>query len=375
MSPDPVETKVGAARAAYPGGARAAYPGGARREAPIARRSLLAGALAALVLPWASGCGPEPPPKPPAPPPLPPLRTSPLSALVAAAGVRWVILASPRDLLGVPWVPPLVDVAVSGARFDRFARATGIDLRAIPEAIVAATAPADEKADDVLFYLARHAGDPSVIERSFRARLTSAEKRSVDRPDLVRVSGKVGRSAQAAVLIGGDVAGFQDGGSASRGPARVAALFAENKLKTAHAVLAVEPLRSLSARLGPAPLAAYAPGPFEGEVARGLRGLLGAATAVGGVLRPGARESFAVTLSVAGDFTTSAAPAAAELLAAWDELAHSPLGHLLALDAPVTPPSTAASPDAVTLGVELSGRGLAEGLAKATATRVEDIFR
>lgn len=333
------------------------------------------GALAGCLIPWMAGCGPEPPPASPAPRPLPPLRTAPLADLVAAAGIRWVILAAPRDLLGVSWIPPLVDIAVSGARFDRFAQATGIDLRAVPEAVVTATAPAGEKAEDVIFYLARHTGDPARIERSFRARLTSAEKRSVDRPDLVRVSGKVGRAAHAAVLIGKDVAGFQEGGSMSRGPARVAALFAENRLKSAHPVLAVEPLRSLAARLGAAPLAAFAPGPFEGDLARGLRGLLGAATAVGAVLRPSAAQGFAVTLAVAGDFSTSSAAAGAELLAAWNDLATSRLGHLLALDAPLAPPRVEAAPDVLLLSVELQGRGLAEGLAKATATRVEDIFR
>jgi hypothetical protein len=330
----------------------------------LQRRALLRGALGVLLAPWAAGCGAGPGPVAPAPPPLPPLRTAPLVDLVAAAGVRWVVLASPRDLLGVPWVPPLVDIAVSGARFDRFAQATGIDLRAVPEAVVTATAPAGDAAADVMFYLARHGGDAAFIERSFRARLTSAEKRSVDRPDLVRVSGKVGRDVHAAVLIGKDVAGFQEGGSTSRGPARVAALFAENKLRSAHPVLAVEPIRSLSARLGAAPLSAFAPGPFEGDVARGLRGLLGAATAVG-----------AVTLAVAGDFSASSAPAAAELLAAWNELATSSLGHLLALDAPASAATVATAPDLLALSVEIQGRSLAEGLAKATATRVEDIFR
>lgn len=341
----------------------------------VQRRSLLQGALAALLIPWLPGCGPEPAPVVPSPRPLPPLRTAPLSDLVAAAGVRWVLLAAPRDLLGVPWIPPLVDIAVSGARFDRFARSTGVDIRTLPEAIVTAIAPAGDQADDVMFYLARHTGDPAFIERSFRARLTGAEKRSVDRPDLVRVSGDIGRAPHAAVLLGNDVAGFQEGGSMSRGPVRVAALFAENKLRSAHPVLAVEPLRSLAARLGAAPLAAFAPGPFEGDVARGLRGLLGAATAVGAVLRPTERQGFAVTLAVAGDFSASAGAAGAELLAAWNELAASRLGHLLALDAPVVAPSVTVAPDAVTLSVEISGRGLAEGLAKATATRVEDIFR
>jgi hypothetical protein len=177
------------------------------------------------------------------------------------------------------------------------------------------------------------------------------------------------------VLIGRDVAGFQEGGSMSRGPARIAALFAENKLKSAHTVLTVEPIRSLAARLGPAPLAAVAPGPFEGEVARGLRGLLGAATAIGGVMRPSERQGFALTIGVAGDFTGSAAAASGELLAAWNELASSPLGHLLGLDSPLAAPAVTSAPEVLLLSVELSGRALAEGLAKATATRVEDIFK
>jgi hypothetical protein len=325
---------------------------------------------------WAGAAGGPPPPPPAAPsPPLPPLQTQPLANLVAAAGVRWALFATPRDLLAIPWLPRLVDVAVSGARFDRFATSTGIDLRGLADAIVVSYAPAGDSKDDVMLYLTHHGGDAQGIERSFRTRFTSGEKRSVDRPDLVRVSGKVGRETQAAVFLGRDVVGFQEGGSASRGPARVAALFAEGKLKRAHSVLAGEPLRSLAARLGAAPLAAYAPGPFEGDVARGLRGLLGAATALGAVARPSAREGLAITLAVTGDFSTSGPAAASELLAAWNELAASRFGHLLGLDAPLDPPAVTHSSDAVGLAVELSAKTLAEGLAQATATRVQDIFK
>lgn len=403
-------------------------PSGAVR---IERRALLGGALAALLAPWLGGCGPTPGPVVPSGPPLPPLRTSPMSGLVAAAGLRWVLFASPRDLLGVPWIPPLVDVAVSGARFDRFAKATGIDLRAIPEAIVASCAPlgaargagvasggvsggasggsgagggegvsggtpggstgvgagggaaggpgtgteTPRSVEDVTFYLVRHGSDAGLVERAFRARLTGGEKRSVDRPDLVRVSGSVGQAKQAAVMIGAEIAGFQDGGSMSRGPARIAGLFAEGKLQKASPALAGEPLKSLAARLGKAEITAFAPGPFDGDVARGLRGLLGAATAVGAAARPTFRQSFQVTIAVAGDFSTSAAPASQELRNAWNELAGSALGHLLGLDQPVTAPLVLPAPDAVMLSVELSGRLLAEGLAKATASKVEDIFR
>ncbi len=365
-------------------------------EGAAARRRILQGALAALLFPVIEGCGAASQPPATTQPPLPPLATSPLATLVAAAGVRWMLVAAPKDLFGVPWVPPLIDVAVSGARFERFAKTTGIDLRTLPEAVVAACAPSSAggaapsaggapssagaapsaiEDEDVMFYLARHTGDAQAIERSYRARFTSAEKRSVERPDLIRMSGKVGQRQGAAVFLGRDVAGFQDGGSASRGPARVAALFAEGKLKHARSALAAEPLRSLALRLGPGPLAAYAPGPFDGELGRGLRGLLGAATAIGAVLGTTERQSFLVRAAVTGDFSTSAAPASDELLAAWKDLAGSRLGHMLGLDKPLSAPVTQGAPDVVMLAVELSGRALSEGLAAATASRVEDIFR
>lgn len=342
----------------------------------IERRVILRAGLATL-LGIVTGCGgpQEPIVPPPTAAPRAPLKTSPLTTLVASAGLRWVLVASPRALLGVPWIPPLVDLAVSGARFDRFAQVTGVDLRALPEAVIASSAPVKAASTEALFYLARHSGDPALIERSFRARLTGSEKRSVDRPDLVRISGKIGRETHAAVLLGGDVAGFQEGGSASRGPAQIAALFAEGKLKNARPALATEPLSSLALRLGSAPLTAFAPGPFEGDLARGLRGLLGGATALGATLTPSARQGFVLAVAVAGDFSASGTPAATELLAAWNDLAASSFGHMLALDAPLDPPAVSAAPDAVLLRLELSGRSLAEGLAKATASRVEDIFR
>jgi len=384
----------------------------------VERRTLLASSALGLLLPVIEGCGAAGPPPGSKDPPLPPLATSPLASLVAAASVRWVILAAPRELLGTPWVPALVDVAVSGARFERFAQVTGIDLRTLPEAVVASclpaskpqnTAPADSappppkeavppapdgsgqavadplntvpsatpaaEDDEVMLYLARHTGDAQAIERAYRARFTSGEKRSVERPDLVRISGKVGRRLSAAAFLGKDVAAFQDGGSASRGPVRVASLFAEGKLKHARPVMASEPLHTLALKLGAAPLAGFAPGPFEGDLARGLRGLLAGATGIGAVLRPTERQSFVVTAAVAGDFTTSATPAADELLAAWKDLAQSRLGHILGLDKPVSAPMTSGAADAVMISVELSARALAEGLAVATASKVQDIFK
>jgi hypothetical protein len=57
------------------------------------------------------------------------------------------------------------------------------------------------------------------------------------------------------VVLGGDVVGYQFGGSAARGPARIASLYALDKLKKSPTVMSEDPLKALAARLGPAPSA------------------------------------------------------------------------------------------------------------------------
>jgi hypothetical protein len=214
-----------------------------------------------------------------------------------------------------------------------------------------------------------------VIERSFRQRLTSAQHRAEDRPDLIRISGKIGSAESTMVLIGRDVLGVQRGGSPTRGPARIAALYAERKLKRSPTALADEPLRSLVERFGDAPLRAFAPGPFEGELRRGARGLLAGATAIGAAARPSAREGIALVVAVAGDFSTSGALASRELGAAWDELAKGSFGHLLGLDQPKQAPLTTWSAGAVACAVELDPLRLAQGLRSATSARIDEIMR
>ncbi len=205
----------------------------------------------------------------------------------------------------------------------------GFDLRQIPEAVVASYA--GDGVDGTL-YLVRHNADPLAIERLFRARLVSAEHRAVDRPDVIRLSGTIGTAPVTLLVAGRDVAAFQVGGSSARGPARVASLYALDKLKRSPTLLVEDPLKALDVRLGDAPVRAFALGPFEGELTRGARGLLASATAVGCTVRPSAREALLVVIAGAGDFTGSGPAASRELATAWEDLAHGSFGHLLGLD-------------------------------------------
>jgi hypothetical protein len=336
-------------------------------------------ATVAALLAGCGGAAPPPPPpavKPEAPPPL---RVAELTSLLPLAHLRWAVLVKPREIAAVPWlIPPLARVAPE-QNLTRFAAAVGFDLRQIPEAIVA-TYAGDEggrpgESLDGTLYLVRHNGDPTAIERLFRARLVGDEHRALDRPDVVRLSGKIGSTHATLLLAGRDVAGFQFGGSAARGPARVAALYALDKLKKSPTILSEDPLKALDARLGQAPLRAFALGPFEGELTRGARGLLAGATAIGGTVRPSAREGLLVVVAVSGDFAASGPAASHELAAAWDDLARGSFGHLLGLDDPIEKPLATHAADAVAIAVEIDPGRLAKGLASATSARIEEIMR
>lgn len=357
----------------------------------LARRALLESALgtAALCALAACGCSAGPAVIAPriAPAAPPPLTVGPLTGLLPLAGLRWLVLVRPREIASIPWLIPALGRVVSEASLNRFAAATGIDLRQTPEAALAsyADSPADDAAEgdgphparlgDVTFWLARHAGEPLRIERAFRARLTASERRVVERSDLVRMSGTAGTTQRALVVLGRDVVGFQEGGDLGRGPARVAALYAQGKLHRSPTALARDPLRALGQRFGSAPARAFALGPFEGELARGARGLLAGATALGAAARPSVREKIALAIAVSGDFTTTGPQASDELLRAWNELADGSFGHLLGLDRPVERPLATHSENAVAVAVELDPDKLASGLAAATGERVEEMMR
>jgi len=320
----------------------------------LRRRAFLAAAATAL-----AGCGGAAPVPPPAPKPdePPPLRVPELTKLLPLAGLRWLILAAPRDIASAPGLIPAITRIAPEQNLDRFAAHTGFDLRQIPEAAIAAYA------GDATLYLLRHNGDRAAIERLFRARLTSGEHRAVDRADVVRVSGKIGRTPATMVVLGGDVVAYQFGGSASRGPARIASLYARDLLKKSPTVMSEDPVK------------AFAVGPFEGELTRGARGLLAGATAIGGTVRPSARDGLLVVIAVAGDFSKSAEPASRELVTAWDELAGGSFGHLLGLDQPIERPLATHAADAVTVAVEIDPGKLAKGIAAATSARLEEIMR
>lgn len=320
--------------------------------------------LAALALGLEAGCTDDTPP-PRAPAPLPPLATGDLAALLPAPGLRWAVRAHPRAIAQVPWLIPVVSTFAPEARLDRWTSTMGFDLRQTPEAWLAEH---DLDAGPSQLTLVRHNARPEQLERRFAARLSAAAHRAEERPDAVRLDGKVGPTVHAFARLGADVAAWQEGGDPERGPVRIVAARAAGRLGEVRGVAATEPLDRLLVRFGEAPLVVVAPGPFlddgTGIAAPGSDAarLLSVATGVGAAVRPTAREGLGLALAVAGDFGDGARGASRVLEAAWEELASSETGRILALDRPREPPLATHTADAVALALELDPVPVAEGM-------------
>ncbi len=332
---------------------------------------LLGGGLgAALLGETLLGCGAAPVVAPA--PELPPLKVDDLSGLVTAAGLSWIVLVKPRTIAEIPWLIPEIALFAPERNLDLFAREVGVDLRRIPEAIVARFDASLGGAD---LQLARHQNDAEACERLFRKRVTRAPMRAEDRPDVVRVSGEIGATPHVFARIGGDVLAYQEGGDPAKGPVRVATLYAQEKLKKTPRALENEPLKGLRARFGDAPCVGLALGPFDDEWKAAANGLLEAATGVGAALRPTARENLGFAFAITGDFHDSADAASDTLMDAWDAFAVTELGKVLGLDHPVGKPVPSHLADVVALSVEIEPRRFAEGLHALVMQDLDELMK
>jgi hypothetical protein len=219
-----------------------------------------------------------------------PLDLPPLVSLAPAAGLDSIVIVRPRDLLVHAELLPLVTRVIPESQLQTFAqRHGGVDPRQLQELVVASYGP-------TTLALARGDFDPARLERAFGERTTRATGRFVDHAGgplstIVRLEGDAVSDHLTTVLFGRQVVGVELHADAHRvGPLRVSELFALRKLQRAHPALESPPLDLAAQTLGDAPLRIFYPGPFEGESAKGLAGLLQAATAVGIAVRPHARD-------------------------------------------------------------------------------------
>ncbi|HEX8790642.1 MAG TPA: hypothetical protein VF765_06795 [Polyangiaceae bacterium] len=304
------------------------------------------------------------------------LRIEPLTDLVPAAGLSWLLDLRPVALMMTDASRQAMAEVVAEDRFAAFASRHGsIDPRAAKELVVASYPEATLTMAEVEL-------DPTKVETAFAARALSVDGRALEGDgDVVRTWGSVAGGSEPAreqiAIVGREALILERG---HLGPLRAALAFAEGKLHRALPALHAEPLKRAAELLGDAPARAFAPGPFEGEWAAGLGGLLRASTAAAVSAWPlGSASSGTASLSfrvvLLGAWGADATAAADRLRAAFDVLANDPLGKLMGVDHPVRDAHVVGGADALMLEVGLDALGLARGLHAATAGTVAEIMR
>jgi hypothetical protein len=275
------------------------------------------------------------------------------------------LVAEPRTLSQDPELVRALEPLISTARFEAFARATGIDLRRLSSAAVA-------RFDFSSLYLAASGADSARAEQKFVERLLIEPRRQRPHPSLTRLTGVVREIPQTFVRVDEHLVAVSVGDPT---PARIVEMFALGKLKRTVVALKGSSLSSLPVdELEQYPVRFYAAGPFTGEWSNGARGLLGRAFAVGIAARPEGRTLQAV-LTMSGDWGGDGqAGEIPRLTAAWTDVAGSTLGRLLGLDHPTGPPRMTADGDVLRMDVTLEVVPIARGLHAAVAADVWEMM-
>jgi hypothetical protein len=287
-------------------------------------------------------------------PPLAPLE------YVPAAGLRWLIVAHPARILADPALAAGIAELLPQGRVDAFASATGMDPRALGEAVAAGYDLG------TLYVTALAAGDGGRARSRFEARLSSGAIVKHPRPALYRIAGTRDGTPQALVSVDDRLLAFAVGDLTL---ARVAEAYAERRLKSPTA------LRGASLSTLPdvnQPLAAlYAPGPFTGVWRRAAAGLFGSALAVVAAIDASASGTLAFKIIATGDWPDAGTDS--KMTAAWTELTGSATGRLLGLDQAKNLKSVAHLHE-LTWSGELPLAPLVAGLRAATTANVPEIF-
>jgi hypothetical protein len=292
-----------------------------------------------------------------APAHVPPLHGGPLTDFVPAAGLRWMVAGRPRELAQNTEFAEAVGRLLPEARLSAYAQSTGVDLRTLPNGLIAGF-------DYATLYMAEMRKGDELVEQRFGARLLHDATLESKHPKLRRLSGVVGRTPETLLVARGHWVALAVGDPS---PTRVAEGFALRRLRRSPPALRGSALSTLPAHLEQAPLRFYAPGPFVGEWARAARGLLARSFAIGFAAKPAAGRTLDACVVLAGDFGDLGAEAEPRLRGAWEDLAESSTGTLLGLRQAASASRVRASAEQLELCVALSLAEITRGLHAAVS--------
>jgi hypothetical protein len=291
------------------------------------------------------------------------LHHGPLSDFVSSAGLRWLVLVKPHELLTDPEFGPAIAQIITERRLDAFAESSGVDLRQVTHAAVAGFPYAT-------LYLAEVPdGMAKAAREQFSERLLAGAVTKQPRPNLLRITGVVGQTPETLLTAEDRVVAVAVGDPLL---AKIAEAYAEKRLKNSPSALHGAALSTLPDLSATNAVALFAPGPFADEWRRAAGGLLESTVAVGVALHPIGRGKIAATLCLSGAWQESADAAASRLASAWTAFADSSAGRLFALSAAA---DVKANPDLLTLNVEIEIEPLVRGLKAAVLSDISELLQ
>jgi hypothetical protein len=266
----------------------------------------------------------------------------------------------PAELANNPALKPLIEELLPSERLDAFARATGVPLPEVPNALAAGF-------DLSTLYVAETPFENRIIETRFTERLVTGSVVESKHPRVRRITGTVGLSPEALLRVDHRFVAFAVGDPSQ---ARIMELFLVGRLSRSPSALQGTALKGVPPEFSAAPLRFYAPGPFSGEWERGARGLLAGATALGAMAVPDG-DGLRLKIAIVGSYEGTDL---GRLSAAWEDLAESSLGRLTGLDQPVAPPRTELAKGYLSLEAKIALRPLFAGLRAAVAADVWEML-
>lgn len=286
-----------------------------------------------------------------------------LTDLVPAAGLNWMVVVRPKELLEDDTLRRGLERLVPDARLNLFARNSGVDLRTLQSGLVADFGLGT-------LYLAEGV-DVEAARSAFLARLASEPLLKRLGPGVTHVTGLIGTTPQSFVGVSERIVGVS-----VKDPTltKIAGAFALKKLQKSPTALAGAALRGLPASLATSPLRFYLPGPFADEWMRGAQGLFRDTVALAVTARIKSPGWLEVVVLLNGEYASDPEQSIQRTLGTFRELAQSALGRLLSLDDPSVVPEIVATPSDITLRAQLPLERLLAGLYAAVAANGWDLL-
>ena len=288
-----------------------------------------------------------------------------LKSVATAAGLQTFVAARPRDLWEHPVLGPSVVRYIDPHRRRIAFELYGFDFASIDRVLYV------DYSTSVLWLLAG-IEDVRLVEKLFRARMRRviSSKRFAPECGWIEARAVDGTHRGFARLDAHTVA--LEIGGASRVKASV--LYTIGKLQRVPTMANFDQVKVVEELLGDASVQAVSWGPFEGQWAKGLGGMLAVTTSIGGAVRPSPNGELALRVVLSGAWQDDAPAARAIVASSWQRLSVSPIGRLLSFDDPKLGPKLVANERVVRLDVVLDGTKVLRGLYNAVKGSLEDIM-